>query len=463
MPHQQLDRTGAHALLSAHGQEHALTWFDEISVERQQRLLEQIATLDLPWLQRTFSTQIAGVQPQDIAPYREVIRPARDPDRGAALEAGEAALRAGRVGTLLVAGGQGTRLGFDGPKGAFPIGAVSHRTLYQIHAERLLALGRRYGTIPPLYLMTSDANHDATCAQFAEHDSYGLPTDRALIFQQGLAPAVDETGRLLLGAKDHVVMTPNGNGGLFAAMRDGGAFAHMRDNGVDVISYIQVDNPLALSCDPLFVGYHLHRESHFSCKAIDKVGPQEKVGCYALVRGRLRIVEYTELPAELAEQRDDEGELLYGQSNPGLFVWSREFCEAQAAREDLPFHKAHKKIPHIDANGKLVKPTEPCGYKFESFAMDTLPDAPRSLVMWCNRDAEFAPVKNATGTDSPESARRLMSRLYAGWIQQIGGTIVEQDAQIEINPLHSLDAAELGSKLVADFQVQGDLYVRPLD
>jgi UDP-N-acetylglucosamine/UDP-N-acetylgalactosamine diphosphorylase len=454
------DRQSAAALLRAHGQEHVLRWLDSLAPAAQTRLLSQIAALDLDWLARTFASELEKVQPADIAPYREVIRPGRDPRRDDALRAGEAALKAGRVGTLLVAGGQGTRLGFDGPKGAFPVGAVSGRTLYQIHAERLVALGRRHGVVPPLYLMTSDANHEATCAMFAEHDHFGLPRDRVLIFQQGLAPAVNEEGLLLLNAKDHVVMTPNGNGGLFAAMRDGGAFEHMARSGVDVISYIQVDNPLARSCDPLFVGYHLLGESDFSCKSIDKVGPKEKVGCYASVRGKLRIVEYTELPPALAEQRDEDGELLYGQSNPGLFVWSRSFAEAQAARRDLPFHKAHKKIPHIDEQGVLVKPSTPCGYKFESFAMDTLPDAPRSLVMWCDRDAEFAPVKNASGVDSPESARRLMTRLHGGWIRAAGGTVADEKAQIEINPLHALDADELKARLPDGFVVRGDVYLR---
>lgn len=456
-----LDRESAEARLQAHGQQHVLRWFDALPADAQQRLLIQITALDLDWLERTFTSELEGVRPADIAPYREVIRPARDSRREAALRAGESALGAGRVGTLLVAGGQGSRLGFDGPKGAFPIGAISGRTLYQIHAERQLALGRRHGIVPPLYVMTSDANHEATCELFAESGRFGLPPDRVLIFQQGLAPAVDEQGRLLLDAMEHIVMTPNGNGGLFAAMRDGGAFDHMEASGVDVISYIQVDNPLARSCDPLFVGYHLLGESDFSCKAIDKVGPREKVGCYASVRGRLRIVEYTELPAALAEQRDERGELLYGQSNPGLFIWSRRFAEAQAARLDLPFHKAHKKIPHLDERGALVRPTAPCGYKFESFAMDTLPDAPRSLVMWCDRDAEFAPVKNASGVDSPESARRLMTRLYGAWIQAAGGTVAEETASIEINPLYALDATDVARQLPAGFTVHGDTYLAP--
>ncbi len=446
------------ARLAAHGQEHVLRFWQELDEAGRARLLGELATIDLDWLARVFASRIESVRPEEITPYREVIRE-DDPGGAEALRVGEEALRAGRVATLLVAGGQGTRLGFDGPKGAFPIGAVSGKTLYQLHAERLVALGRRYGRTPLLFLMTSDANHEATVAQLEGARHYGLPPEDVLIFQQGLAPAVDEQGKLLLEAKDRLVRAPNGNGGLFKALEDSGALARMRALGIDALSYIQVDNPLAQSCDPRYVGYHLLRGSDYSCKAIRKVGPKERVGNYARVRGRLQIVEYTEIPDALAEQVDEHGELLYLYSNPGLFLWSLPFLEAQAARRDLPFHKAHKKIPHLDAEGRLVQPSAPCGYKLEAFAMDTLADAERSLVLACSRDAEFAPVKNASGVDSPESARALQTKLYASWIKAAGGVIYDPSAPIEVSPLHALDAAELRERLPARFEVRGPTYL----
>jgi UDP-N-acetylglucosamine/UDP-N-acetylgalactosamine diphosphorylase len=170
-------------------------------------------------------------------------------------------------------------------------------------------------------------------------------------------------------------------------------------------------------------------------------------------------VEYNELPLELARATNDQGELLYGYSNPGLFLWSREFARAQALREDLPFHKAYKKIPHLSPEGQLIEPQSPCGYKFESFAMDTLPDAERSLVLSCDRDAEFAPVKNAEGTDSPASARALMNKLFSSWVQQAGGTIENPAAQIEISPLYALDAQQVKERLPKDFTVKDDLFL----
>ena len=284
----------AQAELTTRGQQHVLRFFDELTPDGRLKLLGQLERLDFDWLQRAArARQPQG--PREIAPYRDLIE-LDDSKRDEAWRAGEQALRSGRVGVLLVAGGQGTRLGFDGPKGAFPLGPVSGRTLFQMHTERVIALGRRYGRTPPLYVMTSPANHAATCDHFCEHGGYGLAEDRLLLFAQGVAPALSDGGKLLLGDRDSLVLTPNCNGGLFAAMRDSGAFEHMRDSGVDIISYVQVDNPLSLSADPRFVGYHVLHGSHFSCKAIAKLDPFERVGNYALANGKPSIVEYTEIP-----------------------------------------------------------------------------------------------------------------------------------------------------------------------
>ena len=431
--------------LQATGQEHVLRFWDDLDETHRVRLLAAVEGLDLPWIAAAFESEIASVDPAHVHPYTTVIR--RDNPKSADARArGEKALRAGEVGVLLVAGGAGTRLGFDGPKGAFPIGPLSKRSLFQVHAERLVAIGARYGIIPPLYLMTSPKNHDETCRIFEAHDNFGLPQDRVLIFPQGLAPAIDMAGELLLSDKDALVMSPNGNGGLFSALRDGGAFDHMDATGVKTISYIQVDNALADSTDPLFIGFHLLDDNAFSCKAIPKTGPFEKVGNYAEVAERLGIVEYFEIPEALATQTNDAGELLFNWGNPGLFLWSRDFAKAQAARVDLPVHKAHKRIPHIDAAGHRVEPTEPNGYKLETFALDTLAVAERAIVFACERDEEFAPVKNAEGQDSPASAQALMTARYRQWIEAAGGH-VKDGVVVEIDARYALDAQDLATKI----------------
>lgn len=445
----------AQAELTRRGQQHVLRYLDELSPEGQLKLLGQLESIDFDWLHRAAS---AG-EPQgsrQIAPYRDIIG-LDDARHDEAWRVGEQALKSGRVGVLLVAGGQGTRLGFDGPKGAFPLGPASARTLFQMHVERVIALGRRYGPTPPLYVMTSPANHRTTCEHFAEHGRYGLPEDRLLLFAQGVAPALSDSGKLLLGDRDSLVLTPNGNGGLFAAMRDSGAFEHMRDCGVDIISYLQVDNPLSLSADPRFVGYHLLCGSQFSCKAIAKLDPFERVGNYALVNDRPSIVEYTEIPDELATECSPDGRLLFGHGNPGLFIWSRGFAESQAARTDLPVHRAHKEIPCLNEHGRLVHPDRPNGFKLETFALDTLPDAETAMVLACDRASEFAPVKNASGADSPQSAQSLMNALYTAWVVNGGGTVAP-GTTIEISPLYALDQAELAAKLPPNTALTGNVF-----
>lgn len=453
-----LSRQQAQDKLSRHGQQHVLRWFDQLDEAGQARLLAQVEALDLPWLERVQNERAAEVDLSRVRPPQRVVRPGHLRD-GEAKNRGEAALGAGALGVLVVAGGQGSRLGFDGPKGAFPLGAVSGKTLFQLHAERLLAAGRRHGTVPPLYLMTSEANHAQTVALFEEHGRFGLPKERVLIFRQGQAPAVDEEGKLLLAAKDRLVMAPNGNGGLFSALRESGALDQMRALGVSTLCYVHVDNPLVPSCDARFLGHHLLAESDYSCKAMDKRHPGEKVGHFALLGGSLRVLEYFELSEALAQAMDEGGRPLYGLCNPGHFLWRRSFVEAQAARLDLPFHRAHKKIPHLDAEGRSVQPEAPNGYKFEAFAMDTLAEAERTLLVYCQRDAEFAPLKNAEGEDSPQSARDLMTRLYRGWIQAAGGRLDPPDAPVEISPLYAESAPELAARLPAGFVGHGPTYL----
>lgn len=440
------------ARLAHHGQEHLLRFYETLEPAGKDRLLKDISRVDFSWLERVWQGERdddADHAASQVEPYSDAI--ALDAtDRADAIARGEAALQAGQVATLLVAGGSGSRLGFEGPKGNYPIGEVSGRTLFEIFCQRQRALGQRYGrgtnATPPLYLMTSPDNHQQTVDTFAENDNFGIPDDRLLIFCQGQAPTVDESGKLLLAAKDQLAWFANGNGGLFAAMKDGGAFDHMRQAGVESISYVQVDNALAMACDPRFVGYHLLRSAEFSSKAMPKVGPMEKVGNYAWVDGRLWIVEYFEISDELAHQRDPTGQLLFNYGNPGLFVWSRSFAERQANRSDLPFHKAHKKIPHLDAAGDTVSPDAPNGYKFECFALDTLADTDRTALIVCDREAEFAPVKNAEGVDSPATARALMTQLYRGWLQGAGVEVCGNPA-LEISPLFALDAQQLRAKL----------------
>lgn len=453
-----IDKNRALARLRAHGQEHVLRFFDSLDPAEQRSLLAEIEALDFSWIERASAPEPHGhAADATITPYEEVIR-ADDAGANEARRRGEEALRQGEVGILLVAGGAGSRLGFDGPKGLFPIGAVSGRTLFQVHVDRLRAVGRRFGSIPPLYVMTSPDNDAETRRYFAENGNFGLPAERLMIFPQGVAPAIDESGKLLMADTHALALAPNGNGGLFPAMSHSGAFAHMRKLGVETISYIQVDNALADAADAPFIGHHLRAASEFACKAIPKRDALEKVGNYARVGGKLGIVEYYEVPDELVTQRNDAGELLFNFGNPGLFLWSVSFAERQASRSDLPIHRAHKKVACIDEAGAPIEPSEPNAFKLETFALDTLADAQRPLVYACQREAEFAPVKNGEGEDSPATARALMTQLFRGWLEAAGGRI-SAECQLEIDPGYALDAEELRAKLPPGYEVTKDSYL----
>ena len=454
--------------LRRHGQEHVLFGWDKLSAEERVGLLQQLAGLDLSMLESLF---IRRHEPHTVLPPREVIA-ALPVEDAASLSAetkkrGEAALRAGEVAVLLVAGGQGSRLGFDKPKGMFPIGPLSQASLFRIHAEKVLALSRKYGQAIPFLIMTSPATHADTVAYFEEHQQFGLADNQVIFFQQGTMPALDfATGKLLLEKPGMLFLSPNGHGGTLTALADCGLLAELRAAGVRHIFYFQVDNPLVAIADPAFIGRHIETDSEVSSKVVYKDRPEEKVGVLALVRGRCSILEYSDMPAEMAAERGSDGELLFRAGNPAIHLFRIDFLERVTSGEDrLPYHIARKKVPYYDmASGKIVQPAIENALKFELFVFDALPLADRTLAIRVNREDEFAPVKNATGVDSPASCRQLLSDQAARWLEA-AKISVPRDAigqvafPIEISPLFALTAEELAARLPANFQVTGPTFL----
>jgi len=366
---------------------------------------------------------------------------------------GESALREGAVGALVVAGGQGSRLGLASPKGCFEIGPVSGRTLFQLHAEKVLALARRYGRPIPWYIMTSDATFEPTTAFFEKHDYFGLARPDVFFFKQEMFPAIDEAGRLFMSARDRIFMSPSGTGGVFDALFRSGATEDMTRRGVRHLFYYQIDNPLVKTCDPEFVGYHAGADAEMSCKFVLKADPNEKVGVLGLVDGRLHVVEYIHMSQADKAATNPDGTLEYSCGSIAIHVIDRDFViRLNRSEIRLPVYPAHKKIPHLDDSGSLVTPSEENGYKFERLVFDALPEARATVIVETDRAEEFAPVKNPSGKDSPESARRMMIELYAKWLEK-AGVIVPRDVdgtplgQIEISPLFALDAEELRMRL----------------
>ena len=437
------------------GQGQVFAFFDQLAPGEQEQLLAEAAEIDLAEVARLTRLLLAkgvtaGVDLTGLAPAPYEKRPESGGDAVAWAKAkagGEAALRAGRVAAFTVAGGQGTRLGYDGPKGTFRVTPLRQKTLFQVFAEKILAAGRRYGRPLHWFIMTSHANHAATEAFFAENHFFGLDRARVHCFRQGRMPAVDFEGRILLETKGSIALSPDGHGGSLRALARSGALDLMQREGIDTLSYFQVDNPLVRCVDPSFIGWHLARRSEMSSKMVAKAYAEEKVGHFCVQAGKNLVVEYSDLPMAQQRETDAAGGLRFLAGSVAIHVLDREFIRRMAAGGEgvaLPFHRADKKIPTVDAAGAAFKPAKPNGVKFELFVFDALPFASHPVIIEARRADDFSPVKNADGLDSPKTCRDDQLRQFARWLRA-SGVVVATDASglpasaIEVSPLFGYD------------------------
>ncbi len=448
--------------LAALGQSHLLCFWDELEETQRDQLLHDLDQVDFdrcqPLIDSHVRQSVATSLPDRIEPPPSL--PAEPDEAHADLyhqarRLGEEAIAAGRVAAFTVAGGQGTRLGFDGPKGAFEISPVREAPLFQLFAESLLGTERRYGHRPRWYVMTSPLNHDDTVAFFEQKNHFGLGADDIMFFQQRQMPAFHPDGRIALAEKHRIALSPDGHGGSLRALAESGALQDMADRGIDTISYFQVDNPLVRTVDPLFVGLHLVSESEMSSKAIPKAHDTERVGNFCLGDGQLMVIEYSDLPDDLAHQKTPDGARRFDAGSIAIHVIGRAFVERltePGAKVQLPWHRAVKKVATVNEQGQVIAPEEPNVVKLEMFVFDAIPLAQNPLVLFTRRDEEFSPVKNATGDDSPATTRRDLIRRAARWLDDVGSEVPrtdegEPDAVLEISPAFALDADDLNAQL----------------
>lgn len=440
------------ARISSAKQEHLLRYFDALTEKEQADFAAQLEEVDFSALPELIENYVLNrpriAIPDDLgpAPYYP-LTPRDEAQKKLYLDAvscGEKLIRAGRVACLTVAGGQGTRLGFNGPKGTFPIGPVTGRSLFAYFAGGIRRAEKKYGVKIVWYLMTSRLNHEATVGFFKKNNYFGLEADQVFFFTQGTMPAIGYDGKLLMNAKNSLALSPDGHGGTLLALRKSGALDKMKRDGVDTISYFQVDNPLVPVIDPKFIGLHHLTGSQMSAVMLAKTNAMEKLGNFCVSQNRLQIIEYSDLPKELAEKTLPDGTLAFIAGSPAIHVIDRTFVEAltEGGKLQLPWHRADKKIPFIGQDGNLVSPESPNGVKLESFIFDALPLAEKTMVLECDRAEVFAPTKNATGVDSVESCRAMLidrdcRRLRAA------GVKIGDGAQIEIDPALAVDAADV--------------------
>lgn len=455
------------------GQGHVFQWWDDLSDASKQRLLDQIRSIDfeqVEYFQALLEHRADKKTPVHMEPAETIPLPYDETSRLARREAGEAgdqAIRDGRIGVFTVAGGQGTRLGYDGPKGTFPCSPVTRKSLFELQAERILAARKAHDAAIPWAIMTSPVNDAETRSFFREHGFFGLDADSVHFACQAMLPALDENGKLILDAKDHIAMSPNGHGGTFQAMRDSGVLEDAERMGVDIFSYYQVDNILIRVVDPVFIGYHLNAGADMSSKMLRKTDPEEKVGHFGMIGGRLHVVEYSDMTEADMHARNPDGGLKYSAGSIGIHLIQTEFARRlfRNARS-LPFHVAHKKIPMLQEDGTVRDPEEPNAYKFEMFVFDALPKTDASVILEVRREEEFSPIKNREGVDSPQTAKQDLNNLFGRWLEAAGYS-VPRDSQgnvqcdIEIHPLYARTLEEFVRKAPDHIEIKDRMVFNP--
>ena len=453
----------ARETLAAIGQEHVLTFYDQLDDAGKTQLLDQIEGVDWPEVVELIESHVKAKpefeMPDTIEPAPWYPHTPGDDQRAKYIEAqrtGEKLVQDGKVACFTVAGGQGTRLGWDGPKGTFPATPIRKLPLFACFAEYIHNIQNRYGIKVPWYVMTSPINDADTRAFFEKSSYFGLKKENVMIFPQAMMPALDmTTGKVLLAGKDAIALSPNGHGGSLKALFTSGAIADMHKRGVTQISYTQVDNPIVRMIDPLFLGLHELDGAGMSSKMLPKAYPKEKLGNFCKVDGKVTVIEYSNLPDELAEQRTDDGELRFRAGSIALHAIQVAFVEKLNTRPSesgssgasfaLPWNRAEKKVAHLDlTTGELIEPTEPNAVKLETFVFDALPMSETSIVYETDRIDEFAPIKNADSAegepenaDSPASSKRIQTERAARWLEKNKVRVARQedgtvDAVIEL-------------------------------
>lgn len=387
-------------------QKYIKAMMEKNTTEQNEKLTKRLEEIDfsvLEHIERKETVNERGVfAPLDAVEVSEIEA------RGAEFkELGLKAIREGKVGAVLLAGGQGTRLGLDRPKGTLNIGVAKELYLFEQLLRNLMDVTDEAGVYVPLYIMTSNINNADTTAFFEEHDYFGYPKDYVKFFVQEMVPACDYEGRIYMESQTEVAMSPNGNGGWFSSMVNAGLLSDIKERGIEWINVFAVDNCLQRIADPMFVGATIAYGCESGAKVVRKAAPDERVGVLCTEDGKPSIAEYYEMTEEMATARKENGDLKYGFGVILNYLFSEKKLE-QIADARMPIHVVEKKIPYMDVDGAFVKPEQPNGYKFETLVLDMVHMMDDCIPYEVVREREFAPIKNLYGVDSLDSARELM-------------------------------------------------------
>ncbi|MCK4400932.1 UDPGP type 1 family protein [bacterium] len=455
-----------------YNQEHVLRWWKQLDDIQRKELLQDIESIDFELMKKLVNKYLERKETPilfDSIKSPEIIKiPGTEHEilrQREARKIGEQCIRDGKAACFVVAGGQGTRLGFEGPKGAYPIGPISGNSIFQFHAEKILKAQQKYNVQLMWYIMTSKPLHKQTIKFFEDNKYFGMDKDQVRFFSQRMLPAIDKDGKFLMSSKHEISKSPDGHGGALFALRESGVIREMMKKGIEYISYFQVDNLIVKVLDPVFIGYHVKAGAQMSNKVTPKIAPSEKVGAVVIVDKKYSVIEYSDLPEEHMRDKDKDGSSKFNAGSIAIHILNTEFVKSLTEKGiKLPYHIAEKNIPYVNNSGEYIKPKNKNGIKFETFIFDALKFAKNVANIEVIRENEFSPIKNLTGVDSVESGRQLYMNRCARWLKEVGDNISfdkkgNAKIRIEISPLFANSSDDLQQKDLSSIDTTKDIYL----
>lgn len=399
--------------LKRYNQEHILKY--DLNNKQQEELEKQIENIDFEQLKSLYEStkEEKCIEEKKIEhiPYTDKTKLTKE-EQLSLFEIGEQVIKQGHYAVITMAGGQGTRLGHNGPKGTYALDTINGKKyIFEIIIDRLKKAEKQYNVTIPWYVMTSKENHQDTILFLEKNNYFGYNKDKIKFFKQGELPLIDIQGKIILDENAKIKEAADGNGGIYEALSKSGMLQELKQNQIEWIFISGIDNILSNFVDPILLGLTIKENNVIASKSVAKANPQEKVGVFCKMNGKPKIIEYIDLPEEMAEELDENGELMYGEVNIGTYLYNRSVLE-NLANAKLPYHAAFKKSGYLNANGKFIEPDEPNVFKFETFIFDAFTRYDDMTIMRVKREDEFAPVKNRTGNDSPETAVKLYNEKY---------------------------------------------------